>query len=291
MKIPWMKFRIVYFLLSGGAIAFGIYALLFWGVKLGIDFKGGSLIEYHFEKEINTSSLESELSKLQLGFTSIQESSDNNYLLRFGALNSEDKKVVADKIEQTVGFAPNELKYENVGPSIGPDLTKKTIIALSLASISILFWIANQFKSIKYGVCAILAMFHDTFILIGSFAVLGKFFGAEIDFLFVTALLTTLSFSVHDTIVVYDRIREIRKRTSAEWVEIANMAVSETMRRSINNSLTIIFMLLALIILGGTSIKWFAVALLIGTIAGTYSSPFVAIPLLVLWSNVIKKRN
>jgi preprotein translocase subunit SecF len=126
-------------------------------------------------------------------------------------------------------------------------------------------------------------------VLIGSFSILGHFFGAEVDFLFVTALLTILSFSVHDTIVVFDRIREMRKTDSRGISELADTAVSETMVRSINNSFTIIFMLLALILLGGETIRWFAVALLIGTFIGTYSSPFVAVSLLVTWDEISKK--
>jgi len=129
-------------------------------------------------------------------------------------------------------------------------------------------------------------MFHDSFILIGSYSILGHFFGAEVDFLFVTALLTTLSFSVHDTIVVFDRIREIGKGDREATPDVANRALTETMVRSLNNSFTIIFMLMALLLLGGTTIKWFAVALLVGTILGTYSSPFVAVPLLVTWDTL-----
>jgi preprotein translocase subunit SecF len=182
-----------------------------------------------------------------------------------------------------------EIRFEKVGPSIGPELIKKTIYAILMAALSILIWVAYQFKRTKFGTSAILAMFHDSFILIGSFSVLGHFFQAEIDFLFVTALLTTLSFSVHDTIVVFDRIREITRKYGGELPDVANKALTETMVRSLNNSFTIIFMLVALILLGGSSIKWFAIALLIGTILGTYSSPFVAVPLLVTWDEVQKK--
>ncbi|KKT67177.1 MAG: SecF protein [Candidatus Woesebacteria bacterium GW2011_GWA2_44_33] len=182
-----------------------------------------------------------------------------------------------------------ELRFENVGPSIGPDLIKKTIYAIAIAASAILLWVTFQFKSFKFGVSAVFAMLHDSLVLLGSFALFGHFFGAEIDFLFVTAMLTILSFSVHDTIVVYDRIRETRKKVGGSMTEMANMAVSQTMVRSLNNSFTIIFMLVALILLGGTSIKWFAIALLVGTISGTYSSPFVAVPILVSWDVLQRK--
>ena len=132
-------------------------------------------------------------------------------------------------------------------------------------------------------------MLHDTLMLIGGFSILGHFFGAEIDFLFVTAALTILSFSVHDTIVVFDRIREKQKKEGGELINVVNSAITETMNRSLNNSFTIIFMLLSLVLLGGDTIRWFAIALLIGTISGTYSSPFVAVPLLITWERLEKK--
>ncbi len=182
-----------------------------------------------------------------------------------------------------------ELKFETVGPSIGPELIKKTIYALLIGTVLILFWVAKQFKSIKFGISATLATIHDSLILIGGFSLLGHFFGVQVDFLFVTAVLTILSFSVHDTIVVYDRIREKQKKEGGTLKDIANSALTETMVRSLNNSFTIIFMLLALVLMGGDTIKWFAVALLIGTISGTYSSPFVAVPILVTWEELEKR--
>jgi preprotein translocase subunit SecF len=182
-----------------------------------------------------------------------------------------------------------ELRFETVGPSIGPELVKKTVYAIVIAAGVILIWVAYQFKNFKFGVSAILAMFHDSFILIGTFSVLGRFFNAEIDFLFVTALLTTLSFSVHDTIVVFDRIREIGGKNIENLEEVGNQALTETMVRSLNNSFTIAFMLVALVLLGGSTIRWFAVALLVGTILGTYSSPFVAVPLLVSWDGLLDR--
>ena len=190
----------------------------------------------------------------------------------------------------TNGKAFEELRYETVGPSISPELIIKTFYAIAIASTAILLWVAYQFKSIKFGTSAILAMFHDSFILVGFFSLFGHFWQAEVGFLFITALLTTLSFSVHDTIVVYDRIREFQKKNKdVSLYNISNIAITETMVRSLNNSFTILFMLVALILLGGTSIKWFSVALLIGTIFGTYSSPFIAVPILVTWEEVVNK--
>jgi preprotein translocase subunit SecF len=154
-----------------------------------------------------------------------------------------------------------------------------------------LAYVAWQFKEKKFGVCAILAMFHDTLILLGSFSLLGHFLKVEVDTLFVTAVLTILSFSVHDTVVVYDRIRESMKvHPDVPFDKLVNKAITETLARSLNNSLTIIFMLVALLLLGGTTIRWFVAALLIGTVAGTYSSTFTAAPLLVVWDKIVGKR-
>ena len=282
----WMKYRPVYLIISGFFIMLGIYSLITWGLAIGVDFKGGSILEYKLEKNISTEEATGKLEEIEgVEINSIQET-DSVYSIKLGEVNNEKKDEIKNRLQDISGGQADELRFETVGPSIGPELVKKTIIAMSISAISILLWVAYQFKSIKFGVSAILAMLHDSFILIGMFALLGHLYGAEVDFLFVTALLTILSFSVHDTIVVYDRIREIRKKHGGSVKDIANTALNETMRRSINNSLTIIFMLAALVFLGGTTVRWFAVALLIGTISGTYSSPFVAVPLLVTWEEV-----
>lgn len=263
--INWMRYKFIYFTVSIIFLSIGIFSLFKWGLNLGIDFTGGVIAEYQLPNgEIKTE--------------------------KYGTKSDEEINEIRDNIKKQEA---KELRFETVGPSIGSELIKKTFIALGISAILILFWIAIQFKSIKFGVSAILAMIHDSLILLGSFSLLGHFMNVEIDFLFVTAVLTILSFSVHDTIVVYDRIREKQRKydpsLGSDIVKIANSALTETMVRSINNSFTIIFMLLSLVLLGGDTIRWFAVALLIGTISGTYSSPFVAVPLLVTWDNLQKK--
>ena len=235
-----------------------------WGFNIGIDFTGGSLLEYK-----------------------LPDGSVRSY--KEGLITQEKKVEIKSSLEKEVGDKVTEIRFENVGPTVGPETIKRTIYALIISAGAILLWVAYQFKNLKFGVSATLATLHDSLVLIGSFSILGHFFGAEIDFLFVTALLTILSFSVHDTIVVFDRIREMRKGSFKDISEIANDAISQTMVRSINNSFTIIFMLLALILLGGDTIRWFAVALLIGTVSGTYSSPFVAVSILVTWDEITKK--
>lgn len=287
--IHWMKYRIIYFSISFLVIGAGVFGLFKWGLKLGVDFTGGAMIEYKLSKEISTEDATKIIEKEGIPITAIQKSSGADYIFRTPPVTEEQKTKITKTLETLTGGTVEELRFENVGPTIGPELVKKTVIALLISASLILLWVAYQFKSIKFGTSAVLAMFHDSLVLIGTFSLLGHFFGAEIDFLFVTALLTILSFSVHDTIVVYDRIRESHKKLGGDLIDLTNKALSETMVRSLNNSFTIIFMLVALILLGGTTIKWFAVALLIGTVSGTYSSPFVAVPILITWDEIQRK--
>jgi preprotein translocase subunit SecF len=284
----WMKYRLLYFLISGVVIGAGVFGLISWGLPLGVDFKGGATIEYKFEKDVSSESSTQKIESTGIEVASVQKASGGSYIFKLGSISQEERQNVRQALEAVSGGGVEELRFENVGPSIGPELIKKTFYALAIAAGGILIWVSLQFKSLKFGVSAILAMLHDSLVLLGSFALLGHFFGAEIDFLFVTAALTILSFSVHDTIVVYDRIRESQKRIGGSLYDLANSAITQTMVRSLNNSFTIIFMLVALVLLGGTTIKWFAIALLIGTISGTYSSPFVAVPLLVTWDELLK---
>jgi preprotein translocase subunit SecF len=294
--MDWLKYKKIYFTASGLMIVISLYGLITWGLRLGVDFTGGSILEYKFTDSISTEQLSKKLNEADFEVTTIQSTGENTYIIKMPGIDDEQKEKIASIAGQLVAqdkedvATPSanvtELRFENVGPSVGPELVQKTIFAILIAAGGILLWVAYQFKSFKFGISAILAMFHDSFILIGSYSFLGHIFGAEVDFLFVTALLTTLSFSVHDTIVVFDRIREIGKGDRGVTLGVANRALTETMVRSLNNSFTIIFMLVALLLLGGTTIKWFAVALLVGTILGTYSSPFVAVPLLVTWDSL-----
>jgi preprotein translocase subunit SecF len=260
-----MKYRYIYFAISAIFLTAGIFSLFKWGFNLGIDFTGGVIAEY----QLSNGEIKSQ---------------------KYGIKSEEEILKIREDIKSQNA---KELRFETVGPSIGPELIKKTFYALGISATLILFWVAIQFKSIKFGISATLATLHDSLILIGGFSLLGHFFNVEIDFLFVTAVLTILSFSVHDTIVVYDRIREKQRKydplLGSDIVKIANSALTETMVRSLNNSFTIIFMLLSLVLLGGETIRWFAVALLIGTISGTYSSPFVAVPILVTWEELQNK--
>jgi preprotein translocase subunit SecF len=292
--IHFMRFKWFYFLISSLVIIPGLVSLLLFGLKPSIDFTGGTLLELKFTKAIEMSKYEEIKSSVkEKGFeiSSIQGSGENVILVRMKPITKDEavsvKAMIAEKLEEM----PEEVRFETVGPVLGQELIFKTLVAVLFGALFIMGYVAYVFKNVKFGVCAILAMFHDSLVLLGIFSLLGHFMGVEVDTLYVTAVLTILSFSVHDTVVVYDRIRESQKRLSGiSMEEMANKAVTETLSRSLNNSLTIIFMLMALFLLGGETIKWFVVALLIGTISGTYSSTFTAVPLLVVWDKISNRK-
>jgi len=287
----WMKYKGLYFLLSGLILIPGIYSLIRFGLKPAIDFTGGTLLELRFNRKVDYDKVKQVIGQKGFEVSSVQSSGEKTALIRLKPVDdkqaAEIKKALADKF----GGSPEEVRFETVGPILGRELLVKTLVAIVLAAGFILSYVAWQFKNAQFGICAILAMFHDSLVLLGSFSLMGHFWGVEVDTLFVTALLTTLSFSVHDTVVVYDRIRETsRLLPKISLEELANKAVTETLSRSLNNSLTIIFMLVALLLLGGQTVKWFVAALLIGTISGTYSSTFTAVPLLVVWEQLKLKK-
>jgi len=289
MRIKWL-----YFSISAVIILPGIFSLVAWGLKPAIDFTGGAIVEIKNEKFNDTDRVKNQIIQAYesqgIKLESIQKSGPVNLTLRMKPISSQQSTTVTQQLEKDFGKV-EEVKFETIGPILGQELISKTLIAMILATGLILFYITYQFHNKMYGLCATAATIHDSLVILGVFSLLGHFKGIEIDTLFVTALLTSLSFSVHDTVVVFDRIREsLKKFPKAGFTDLVNKAVSETMSRSVNNSLTIIFMLTALWLLGGETIKWFVFALLVGSITGAYSSPFVATPLLIVWNDIKNRR-
>lgn len=277
-----MKYWWLYFIISLMVIIPGTFSLIVWGLKSSIDFTGGTTIVWDVKTDETSLRRAAESSEIELREIS---SKGTVWTISTSPLTKEVYSEYKAKIE-----GAKELSFDTVGPSLGGELIRKTIYAIILSASLILLYVAYRFKNIKFGVSAILAMLHDSLVLLGIFSLLGHFMSVEVDTLFVTALLTILSFSVHDTIIVYDRIRELKKKHGyLDFEEIVNRAVVETMGRSINNSLTIIFMLLAMYLLGGETTKWFIFALLIGTVSGTYSSTFTAAPILIAWEKFVHR--
>lgn len=285
-----MRFKLFYFIFSFLIILPGIYYLFTSGLKLGIDFIGGVLLEYHFEKPVSLVELRKVVVDQGIEVAQVTTSGDNSYIIRTKPVEQEKVNEITKSLNDKYGKV-EERRIENVGPIVGKELQNKALIALTLASIAIVLYIAFSFRKVpkpasswRFGICAILALLHDVLVVVGILAILGHFFGVEVDTLFVTALLTIIGFSVHDTIVVFDRIREnLLKNIGKKFTDIANLAVVQTLARSLNTSLTLIFVLVALLLFGGDSLKWFVIALLVGVISGTYSSIFNATALLVFW--------
>ena len=287
-----------YFALSLIVIIPGLVSLFLFGLNPSIDFTGGTRITVSLPKQANQESVNVvknilEQEKLKVSNTEV---SNNLIFVRTQTMDQkQDAKFLSDLSSQLKGAKQEQ--FETIGPTIGAETTINAIEAVAVASLFIVLYITWSFRkvpkpasSLRFGICAIIALIHDVLVVIGIFAILGHFFGVEIDSLFVTALLTVIGFSVHDTIVVFDRIRENMKRVSGpSFSQIVNESILQTLDRSLNTSLTVVLVLLALLLFGGESIKWFVVALLVGVISGTYSSIFNASPLLVLWQELSER--
>lgn len=284
--------RKYFYLFSGTLMLLSIIALSTWGLKYGLDFTGGTLMEIRSEKgEVQSEDIKSVLKDVGINEATVAPTQNSSYLVRYASSDDKKNKEVLDKLREKFPDIQNT-RLDYIGPSISSELKSKAIWALAIAVIGIALYIAYAFRKVsrpveswKYGVGAVVALIHDVLITIGIFAALGHFAGIEIDSPFIAALLTILGFSVHDTIVVYDRTREnlLKSGTGEKFAETVNRSLNETMARSINTSLTVILTLLAILIFGGQSIKTFTLALLVGIIFGTYSSIFVASALIVDW--------
>lgn len=286
-----------FFLISTLVIVPGVISLLMFGLRLGIDFSGGSLMELKIQKSVPKNELETFLKEKGVEVSSLTETGFNTYILRTVPL--EDKKVNEIMAGLNNKFGKTSLQsFDKIGPTIGQELLQKALLSLLIASVAIVFYIAYSFRKVpkpasswRFGIAAIIALLHDVLVVVGVFSLLGHFYQVEIDSMFVTALLTVIGFSVHDTIVVFDRIREnLIKGFPGSFAEIVNHSILQTLGRSLNTSLTVVLVLLALLLFGGINLRWFVVALLVGIISGTYSSIFNAAPILVVWQEFLQKR-
>lgn len=289
--IRFSRYIALYLFCSLIILSIGSYSLIRYGFRKSIDFSGGTLIEFSSAKPVSIDEIQQSAKSVSIDIVSVQQSGKQRFILRMKPQTTESIAAFSASFEKTTSTPMVIDRSETVGPILGGELLRKAVFAATLAITAILLYVAWAFKNVKYGVAAVVALLHDLLVVLGSFSLFGHLWGVEVDTLFVTAFLTTMSFSVHDTIVVFDRIREYVKRDRTRpFEEIADVALTETMNRSMTNSFTIIFMLVALILMGGDTTKWFVVALLIGTVSGTYSSPFIATPVLILWDRW-EKRN
>lgn len=290
-----------YLIFSTVIIIPGLISLILWGIRPAIDFTGGTLLEFQFLKKesiIVNSDLRQALEKEELEIGSIQQSGENTFLVRLKSLDKEKSQKLFSGLSETYGEV-KQIRSETVGPLIGQETAQNALKAIIVASIAIIIYVALAFRHIpkpysswRFGICAVFALIHDILVVVGIFSLLGHFYRIEVDSLFITALLTVMGFSVHDSIVVFDRIREnLIHLTGKEFSRIVNESIVQTLARSLSTSMTVIITLVALLLFGGESTRWFIAALLIGIISGTYSSIFNAAPLLVIWEEwSLKKR-
>ncbi|MDL1911965.1 protein translocase subunit SecF [Chloroflexi bacterium CFX6] len=283
--------RYLFFGLSLLFIIPGLVILFAGGVPLSIDFTGGSLLEVKFENQTpETSQIYAVYDEAGIKDVQVQTSDAGSYIIRSQFLQNEDRDAVLAALNDNIGQA-EVVRFDSVGPSIGRQVTSRGALAVTISSLLVVLFIAWSFRGVthafRYGVCAILAMIHDVAIIFSFTAIGSLLWGWEIDSLFLTALLTVIGFSMQDTIVVFDRIREnsnIFRRLDFET--LVNHSIVQTLQRSINTQLmTVEFLLLALAMFGGITLREFASILLIGLSSGTYSSIFIAAPILVLWEN------
>jgi len=289
--------RKIWYIVSLIMILPGLVSLAMFGLKLGIDFSSGELSVVRGNPSVET--VNKAANGLGLQDVKVVASGSGQTQIRFrdpapqGQHEANHQKLKAALAKAGV----EELSFDSIGPTVSQDIARNAILSLLLASIAIVLYIAYAFRNTpppvspwSFGLMAIAALLHDALFVLGIFSILGHFFGVEIDALFVTAILTVIGFSVHDTIVVFDRIRENLRREKGTFEQIVNTSILETLARSINTSLTVILTLLAILLFGGQSIRIFVLALLIGVASGTYSSIFNASPLLVTWHNYRLKR-
>jgi len=283
--------RHLWFAISLIVIVPGLISLVLFGVRLGIDFTGGTAWEIAFDRSTDSETVLGVLEGQGYTGSTVQRvgNSDATYLIRMKEVTegSPEKAALAAALTQEV--APFvEREFSTVGASVGEAIRNRAIFAVLLASIGIVSYMAFAFRNTQnpllYGLCALVAMLHDVLVVVGIFSILGEFADVEVGALFVTALLTVIGFSVHDTIVVFDRIREnLAGRADSSFEEIVNYSLAQTLVRSMNTSLVVVFTLLALYLFGGSTTREFVLALLIGVVSGTYSSVFNASQLLVAW--------
>lgn len=309
MELKIIQKRKIWYFVSGILVLLSILSLMFFKLNLAIDFTGGSLLDIELtnsvNKNIDLSSgnsfakyLNENISNDKTGNILVQKTSDKSFTLRFKEVGQEDKNALINNLKDKIDQNIKEMNFEAIGPVLGTELKKNTFKAIIIAFIAIVLYIAYAFrkvsypiKSWKYGIIGIIALLHDIIITVGVFTILGVVLNIEVDMLFITALLTILGYSINDTIVIYDRIRENVLKINDNFESVVNKSLNETMARSLNTTITTLLSLFAVFFFGGDSIKMFALALIIGITLGVYSSIFIASPLLVTLHNIESKKH
>lgn len=291
--------RRLFLVISGIVTGICLISIVLFGFKLSIEFTGGSKLEIAStdKKEIDITKVKKVATTEKIKIVTITKNSEKDILVRTDTISDAKKNEFLAKLTDS-GVNVKEKSFNTLGPIIGGETRNNAFKAIGLAIIAITLYIAFAFRHVskpvsswKFGISAIIALVHDVLIVVGTFSILGTLFGVEVDTLFITAVLTIMGFSVHDTIVVFDRIREnlIKNVRNLSFEQVVNQSFNETLARSLNTSLTVVLVLFALLLFGGASIRWFIVAFLVGIITGTYSSIFIASAVLIEWYDLNKK--
>jgi len=275
------------FLGSAVAVLVAVVALAAFGLRPGIDFTGGTSMTLHFQPQVE----QMELRQVVWDFgrtEAVVQGSGDDFLLRLRELSADEREALIAALGTELGSTVTVLDYNTVSPAVATDTARQAGLAVLIASAAMLVYIAWSFRNMpspfKWGTCAIVALVHNIIIVAGLFALLGKFRGVEVDALFITGLLTIVGYTINNTVVVFDRMRENRARgVSTDLGVIVNCSLVETLVRTINTSLTTLCVILALLLFGGATIHYFILVLFVGLLVGTYSSMFIAGPLLVTW--------
>lgn len=294
----FIRYRKIYYIFSGVLITASLFALFFFGVNLGIDFTGGSILEVEFNNlRPSNQKVQEGLANLNLGSVYLQTTGEKGLILRLKTIDEGTHQELIERLKEEGEFT--EKRFEVIGPAIGQELQQKTKTLIALSLLAIVLYVALSFRRISrpllswhYGlVTAFVALFHNILIPLGVFSVLGEFLEIQITIPIIVGLLTVFGYSINDTIVVFDRIREnlLRKR-GITYEDTVNLSLNQTFTRSLNTSLTTLFVLISLFFFGGESLKYFALVLILGVTLGTYSSIFIASPILVSWLNFKQRR-
>jgi preprotein translocase subunit SecF len=294
-----IQHRKFYFVLSGLLVAASVAALAVFGLRFGIDFTGGSLLEVRFADGAPDNAAVASALEPVVGSTTVQQSEDGATIIRMRDINEEAHQAALAALDGLGVGTVEELRFDSIGPTIGAELKRSGMLAIALGLVAIALFVSYAFRgasepvaSWQYGVItALVALLHDVLIPLGVFAVLGHTIGLEVDAAFIAAMLTVLGYSVNDTIIIFDRVREnLRRYGSSDFAGIVERSIRETLARSLNTSLTVLFAVGAVWWFGGASVRPFALAMLLGLVAGVYSSIFLASTLLVALGERLQRK-
>jgi preprotein translocase subunit SecF len=284
-----------FFLISAVVLLVGVLSLAVFGLEPGVDFSSGTTITIRFEKDIDQATLRQALIDIGYDTATIQSTSEGDYFIRLSEITPEERQDITAALKSSLDPGLTVRDYYQVSPVIATETGRNAGIAVAVAAVAMLIYIAWAFRRMpnpfRWGTCAIVALLHDVLVVMGIFSILGWISGVQIDAMFITGMLTVVGYSINNTVVVFDRIREnFSKGVSKDFEVTVNVSIMETLARSINTSLTTLMVILALYLFGGVTIRYFVLVLLIGVVAGTYSSLLIAGPLLVVWDKARIKR-